>query len=113
VRSISVSTDTQRELRKAKTSIFDFFDDIGDEDKGKLWMDEFDEAYETECASIMDNPCRHAQCLVLPLEYDSLGIFSFSVKWFTVFYTFDESSIKIWHVAHSKSDFTRLGFKNS
>jgi plasmid stabilization system protein ParE len=113
VRSISISVDAQRELRRAKTSIFNFFDDIGDEDKGELWMSEFDETYERECVSIMSNPYCHAQCLVLPPEYDDLDIHSFSIKWFTVFYTFDDSSVKIWHVVHSRSDFARLGFRGS
>lgn len=97
------------ELIEAGDLYVSYFARLGEYEKGLIWSDRFYEAYLKEIDRLKVNPLVHPQCSVYPFDCIDTGYRSFTVGWFTVFYTVEETTFTVWHIRSSKSDFTSVG----
>jgi hypothetical protein len=74
--------------------------------KGKVWVREFNSKYQKALTSLRQNPLRHPIYFREPFGDSDIEYRYFEVGWFTVFYSFDGSTVTVWYIKNSKSDFT-------
>ncbi len=96
------------ELADAGSAYLGYFARIGEPDKGEIWCDRFYDAYLGEIGRLEANPFIHPVCVVYPFDELDTTYRSFTVGWFTVFYTIEETTFTVWHVRSSKSDFSSV-----
>lgn len=100
------------DLIAAERAYLEYFSRFGEYEKGVLWATRFFEDYRREVDVLKRDPFKHSLCRVFPFDCGDAPYRSFVVGWFTAFYTVEESSFTVWAVKSSKSDFSRIRFRN-
>lgn len=100
------------DLIAAERAYLEYFSRFGEYEKGVLWEERFFVEYRREIEILKCDPCHHPPCRVFPFDCCDTMYRSFVVGWFTVFYTVEESSFTVWAVKSSKSDFSRIRFRD-
>lgn len=97
------------ELRDVETVYLTYFARLGDAARGAEWAARFYSDYRERIEEVKENPFRHPVCTVYPFDCVDTEYRSFTVGWFTVFYTVGDGKFAVWHVRSSKSDFSSMG----
>ncbi|WP_165173287.1 type II toxin-antitoxin system RelE/ParE family toxin [Adlercreutzia sp. ZJ242] len=96
------------ELRDVERVYVTYFARFGEYAKGERWAQRFYEDYRQSIEEIKRDPYIHGICRVHPFDCVDTTYRCFTVGWFTIFYTVEGSSVIVWHVRSSKSDFSTL-----
>lgn len=100
------------DLIAAERAYLEYFSRFGEYEKGVRWAECFFKEYKHEIELLKCDPYRYPPCRIFPFDCGSTAYRSFVVGWFTVFYTVEESSFTVWAVKSSKSDFSRVRFRD-
>ena len=98
----------QAELDSVGGVYISYFARFGDPAKGRAWANRFYKAYRDHIEELKADPLRYGKCRVYPFNAIETEYHSFTVGWFTVFYTIEDESFTVWHVRSSRSDFTTV-----
>ena len=107
-----VDPEAVGDLMAAERAYLEYFSRFGEYEKGVRWAERFFEDYRQEIENLKRDPCKHPVCCVFPFDCCDTAYRSFVVGWFTVFYTVEEASFVVWAVKGSKSDFSRVRFRD-
>lgn len=98
----------QAELDSVGGVYISYFARLGDSAKGRAWANRFYREYRERITTLKSDPFRYGRCLVYPFDRVETQYRSFTVGWFTVFYTVEADTFTVWHIRSSRSDFTTL-----
>ena len=96
------------ELQEADRMYTAYFARLGDRAKGEAWAARFFQDYFEKVNQLKENPFFYGKCDVYPFTRGETEYRSFTVGWFTVFYTVEAETFTVWHVRPSRSDFTKM-----
>lgn len=98
----------QIELNSVASVYEAYFAKFGELQKGIEWADSFYETYEAKIEELKTCPTKYHVCTLYPFNLIETDYRTFTVGWFTVFYTVEKNTFTIWHIRSSSSDFTQL-----
>lgn len=96
------------ELRDVEMVYLTYFARLGDAAKGAEWAERFYREYREKINDLKKDPFRYPICTVYPFNCIDAEYRSFTVGWFTIFYTIEAKRFIVWHVRSSKSDFSSM-----
>ena len=96
------------ELQEADRAYVSYFARLGERSKGEAWARRFFRDYFERINLLKSNPFFYGKCRVYPFDEVETEYRSFTVGWFTVFYTVETDTFTVWHVRPSRSDFTTI-----
>lgn len=100
----------QAELDAVGGVYISYFASLGDPAKGRAWANRFYHEYRSAITQLKKEPYGHPICTLYPFNIVPTEYRSFTVGWFTVFYTVESEarSFTVWHIRSSRSDFSAM-----